>query len=76
MNRYVALKIVKSAEHYTETADDEIKLLQRVIDANPADSGRFHIVELLDQFRHSGPHGMRACFLWWTKLTTRCVYGV
>ena len=28
--RYVALKIVKSAAHYTETAMDEIELLKRV----------------------------------------------
>ncbi|KAI0628916.1 kinase-like domain-containing protein [Trametes polyzona] len=31
MNRHVALKIVKSAPRYTETALDEIKLLQRLI---------------------------------------------
>ncbi|KAJ3494074.1 hypothetical protein NMY22_g20126 [Coprinellus aureogranulatus] len=30
-NRHVALKIVKSAPRYTETALDEIKLLQRLI---------------------------------------------
>src|ERR1700678_2366197 len=31
MNRHVALKVVKSALRYTETALDEIKLLQRLI---------------------------------------------
>jgi len=31
MHRHVALKIVKSAPRYTETAIDEIKLLQRLI---------------------------------------------
>ncbi|KAI0294271.1 kinase-like domain-containing protein [Multifurca ochricompacta] len=31
LNRHVALKIVKSAPRYTETALDEIKLLQRLI---------------------------------------------
>ena len=31
MNRHVALKVVKSAPRYTETAQDEIKLLQRLI---------------------------------------------
>ena len=30
MKNYVALKIVKSASHYTETAVDEMKLLQMV----------------------------------------------
>lgn len=34
MNRHVALKIVKSATRYTETALDEIKLLQRLITSN------------------------------------------
>lgn len=33
MNRHVALKVVKSAARYTETALDEIKLLQRLIAA-------------------------------------------
>ena len=28
--RFVAMKVVKSAEHYTETALDEIKLLRSV----------------------------------------------
>lgn len=31
LNRHVALKVVKSAQRYTETALDEIKLLQRLI---------------------------------------------
>lgn len=31
MDRHVALKVVKSAPRYTETALDEIKLLQRLI---------------------------------------------
>jgi len=36
MNRHVALKVVKSAPRYTETALDEIKLLQRLItSSNP-----------------------------------------
>ncbi|EIN05367.1 kinase-like protein [Punctularia strigosozonata HHB-11173 SS5] len=34
MNRHVALKVVKSAPRYTETALDEIKLLQRLIQSN------------------------------------------
>jgi serine/threonine-protein kinase SRPK3 len=46
----VALKIVKSEKHYTETALDEIKLLK-------ACQGREHVVQLLDSFKHRGPHG-------------------
>jgi serine/threonine-protein kinase SRPK3 len=57
--RYVALKIVKSAPHYTETALDEIQLLQKVVDADPLHPGRHFIVELYDNFMHTGPHGRR-----------------
>lgn len=32
--RFVAMKVVKSAEHYTETALDEIKLLRSVSHTN------------------------------------------
>ncbi|KAI8928090.1 kinase-like domain-containing protein [Entophlyctis helioformis] len=56
-NRPAALKIVKSAQHYTETALDEIKLLEKVVKANPADPHREYIVELYDSFKHSGPNG-------------------
>lgn len=34
-SRHVALKVVKSAPRYTETAIDEIKLLQALITPNP-----------------------------------------
>jgi serine/threonine-protein kinase SRPK3 len=59
MHRYVALKIVKSAAHYTETAEDEIKLCSRVRDQNMDAAGRACIVELYDHFVHYGPNGKR-----------------
>ncbi|CAI2187707.1 7790_t:CDS:2, partial [Funneliformis geosporum] len=62
-NRHVALKVVKSAPHYTETALDEIKLLQKIVDANPEAPGRRHVVELLDHFQHKGPHGTHVCMV-------------
>jgi serine/threonine-protein kinase SRPK3 len=62
-NRYVALKIVKSAQHYTETAEDEIKLLSKVASANLEAEGRAHVVQLLDHFRHRGPHGEHVCMV-------------
>jgi serine/threonine-protein kinase SRPK3 len=58
-NTPVALKIVKSAKHYTETALDEIKLLTRVVNANPSSLNRHFVVALKDSFEHSGPHGKR-----------------
>ncbi|KAF9180838.1 serine/threonine protein kinase, CMGC group [Haplosporangium sp. Z 767] len=63
MNRHVALKVVKSASHYTETAVDEIKLLERVVQANPDAPGRKYVVELLDHFMHRGPNGLHVCMV-------------
>lgn len=63
MNRHVALKVVKSAPHYTETALDEIKLLQRLVAANPVHPGRRHCVSLLDHFKHKGPNGSHVCMV-------------
>ena len=62
-NRHVALKIVKSAPHYTETALDEIKLLQRLVSSQPSNPGRGHSVLLLDHFRHRGPNGSHVCMV-------------
>ncbi|CAD6887157.1 unnamed protein product [Tilletia laevis] len=63
MNRHVALKVVKSAQHYTETALDEIKLLQKLVAANPNHAGRRHCVSLLDHFKHRGPNGTHVCMV-------------
>ncbi|TCD61444.1 serine/threonine protein kinase, CMGC group [Steccherinum ochraceum] len=74
LNRHVALKVVKSAPRYTETALDEIKLLQRLITSTtpPASSpqspalthpGRSHVISFLDHFRHKGPNGTHVCMV-------------
>ncbi|MGH0134461.1 UNVERIFIED_CONTAM: hypothetical protein FKN15_013549 [Acipenser sinensis] len=57
--RFVALKVVKSAPHYTETALDEIKLLKCVRDSDPTDPKRETIVQLIDDFKISGVNGVR-----------------
>ncbi|KAJ2994830.1 serine/threonine protein kinase, CMGC group [Globomyces sp. JEL0801] len=56
-NRPTALKIVKSAAHYTETAIDEIKLLEKVATASKNHPHREFVVELYDSFKHSGVNG-------------------
>lgn len=61
--KHVALKVVRSAAHYTETALDEIKLLNKVVEANKDHPGRAHVVSLLDSFNHKGPHGMHVCMV-------------
>ncbi|KAF2852954.1 serine protein kinase-like protein Sky1 [Plenodomus tracheiphilus IPT5] len=61
--KHVALKVVRSAAHYTETALDEIKLLKKVVDANVNHPGRKHVVSLLDSFNHKGPNGVHVCMV-------------
>ncbi|EFA86813.1 putative protein serine/threonine kinase [Heterostelium album PN500] len=54
--RNVALKIVRSAKSYTETAEDEIQLLT-------ASAGTHTVATLLDHFIHKGPHGRHVCMV-------------
>uniref|UniRef100_A0A3B5LPL4 non-specific serine/threonine protein kinase n=1 Tax=Xiphophorus couchianus TaxID=32473 RepID=A0A3B5LPL4_9TELE len=61
--RFVALKVVKSAEMFTETALDEIKLLKCVRDSDPKDPKREKIVQLIDNFRISAPTGEHVCMV-------------
>ncbi|XP_051964973.1 SRSF protein kinase 1-like isoform X1 [Xyrauchen texanus] len=61
--RFVAMKVVKSAEHYTETAVDEIKLLRSVRNTDPDDPNREMVVQLLDDFKISGINGTHVCMV-------------
>ena len=61
--KHVALKVVRSAAHYTETAIDEIKLLNKIVSAKPDHPGRKHVVSLLDSFEHRGPNGTHVCMV-------------
>lgn len=56
-----ALKIQKSATHYTEAARDEIDMLAEIRD-NDADDSQC-CCRLLDTFEHSGPHGRHVCMV-------------
>ena len=58
--RPVALKIVKSAAHYTEAARDEIKLLERIAAVGSRD---VPVVQMYDHFVISGPHGQHVCMV-------------
>jgi len=55
--RFVALKVVKSADHYTDTAVDEIKLLKCVREGDPEDPFREKCVQMLDDFKIHGVNG-------------------
>ncbi|KAJ6519460.1 kinase-like domain-containing protein [Mycena sanguinolenta] len=63
LNRHSALKVVKSAGRYAETARDEIKLLSRVASISPLHPGRQHIVSFLDSFSHQGPEASHICIV-------------
>lgn len=62
-NRHSALKVVKSAGRYAETARDEIKLLSRVASFSPDHPGRSFIVSFLDSFCHQGPEASHVCIV-------------
>nr|XP_023422540.1 SRSF protein kinase 1 [Cavia porcellus] len=61
--KFVAMKVVKSAEHYTETALDEIRLLKSVRNSDPSDPNREMVVQLLDDFKISGVNGTHICMV-------------
>uniref|UniRef100_A0A671WQ67 non-specific serine/threonine protein kinase n=1 Tax=Sparus aurata TaxID=8175 RepID=A0A671WQ67_SPAAU len=61
--RFVALKVVKSAQIFTETALDEIKLLKCVRDSDPKDPQRERVVNLIDDFRITGVNGEHVCMV-------------
>lgn len=58
---YGAMKVQKSAQHYTEAARDEITLLTQIKGGDPSDEK--HCCRLLDWFEHSGPHGRHICMV-------------
>ncbi|KAA0025301.1 SRSF protein kinase 1-like [Cucumis melo var. makuwa] len=60
-SRYVALKVQKSAQHYTEAAMDEITILKQIAEGDPDD--KKCVVKLLDHFKHSGPNGQHVCMI-------------
>lgn len=56
---HCAVKVQKSDPHYTEAAQDEIKLLDAL-----HQSGRgvdVPVVRLIDHFEHKGPNGLHVC---------------
>jgi len=61
--RHSALKIVKSAGRYAETARDEIKLLRQITNASPSHPGRAHVVSFLDSFTHTISSTAHICII-------------
>lgn len=59
----MALKVVKSAQHYTETATDEIRLLEVIRDTEPKHPYIGKIVKLLNHFTVRGVNGLHTCLV-------------
>lgn len=55
------MQVVKSAQHLTEAARDEIILLSQIRDNDAADSKC--CVRLMDQFEHEGGSGPHVCLV-------------
>lgn len=55
------MKVVKSAKHYTETARDEIKLLERVTETDSSCLGAQYVTTIMDHFVVHGPNGDHVC---------------
>jgi serine/threonine protein kinase len=81
-NRFVAMKVQKSAPHYTEAAYDEIELLAEVAkrgglrEWDSTQRGPLRdlfpmvpftgVVQLVDYFEHYGPNGKHVCMVFET----------
>jgi serine/threonine-protein kinase SRPK3 len=57
--RSVAMKVQKSADHYTDAAADEIAILDFTAEQADREGSDVPVVRLLDTFTHDGPHGTR-----------------
>ncbi|XP_039229223.1 SRSF protein kinase 1 [Drosophila yakuba] len=60
---YVAIKIVKSAPHFAETARDEIQILRTVRETDPSNPRRHKTVQMLDDFKITGVNGTHICMV-------------
>ncbi|KAI8872580.1 kinase-like protein, partial [Ramicandelaber brevisporus] len=71
---HAALKVIKSAKHYTDAAKDEIQLMSviadpwqqdgvRIPEFDPISGKRWHVMQMLDHFEHVGPNGRHVCIV-------------
>lgn len=63
VNRHVALKILTAESYGGEKDVYELSILRHIKTANPDHPGYKHVVCLLDEFRHAGPHGVHVCLV-------------
>lgn len=65
-DNYVALKVIKSAQHYTETAADEIRLLKKIARNEAQHPWCERIVLLKNHFTIRGVNGVHTCLVFET----------
>ena len=58
---WCSLQVQKSAQHYTDAAKDEIKLLSEIRDGDADDKA--YCCRIYDWFEHTGPHGHHVCMV-------------
>ncbi len=63
VNRHVAMKILTAESYGGEKDIYELSILRHIKTANPDHPGYKHVVCLLDEFRHPGPHGVHVCLV-------------
>ena len=63
VNRHVALKVSTTESYGGEKDIYELSILQHIKTANTDHPGYKHVICLLDEFRHAGPHGVHVCLV-------------
>lgn len=61
LSKYEAVKIIKSEDQYTATADDEIKMLCTTVSKNPKHPGYKFILQLIESFTLVSENGVHRC---------------
>jgi hypothetical protein len=71
------LQVQKSAEQYTEAAQDEIDLLAAIAGHMPLSAeGAAACVRMLDHFEHRGPHGRHVCMVFEVQRQRQSCWGL
>lgn len=59
----MALKITTAESYGGENEIYELDILRHIKTANPGLPGHKHVLCLVDEFRHAGPHGVHVCLV-------------
>lgn len=62
-SQFVAIKVMKASSHYKEVAEDEIDILRHIRQKDPSNSGRQHVITLLDDFTINSINGAHDCMV-------------